>query len=165
MSFLLSQPGKSACHFMFDCSSKSGGFLCTTPACCQHATYIVVAGCQRNEIPHLELTTARAATSVKVLKKIWMCKMHFWYKKGYVKHKRGVRWCAHATDLKLWQKTKQCNSEAVGVLSWSPMNISVIRSAGVSTPTIWGYIHVQRSYCVRQFHETAENPIKSKQHQ
>lgn len=27
MSFLLSQPGKSACHFMFDCSSKSGSVL------------------------------------------------------------------------------------------------------------------------------------------
>lgn len=27
MSFLLSRPGKSACHFMFDCSSKSGSTL------------------------------------------------------------------------------------------------------------------------------------------
>lgn len=88
MSFLLSRPGKSACHFMFDCSSKSeqaeveaavevvavaregggGGFLCTGPACCQHATYIIVAGCQRDEIPHLELKAVRAGGSISVAK-------------------------------------------------------------------------------------------------
>lgn len=60
-----------------------GGFLCTTPAACQHATYIVVAGCQRNEIPHLELKvincqgnhlhwSAEESTSVSYI----LCKKH-----------------------------------------------------------------------------------------
>lgn len=136
MSFLLSQPGKSACHFTFDCSSKSGGvwrrwwcvwggFLCTTTACCQHATYIVVAGCHRNEIPHLEL-------------KVINCQGNHLHQRKHPKKNLNVR----VYDIRfnpMKNEAKLCNSEVVGEHSWSPMNISVIRSAGVSMPTIWGY--------------------------
>lgn len=146
MSFLLSQPGKSACHFMFDCSSKSGGFLCTTPACCQHTIYITVAGCQRNEIPHLELQVINCQGN-HLHRRAPKKKKPQW-RKGSSTRRREKRKsqtegaCARDLRALIPQKNEKCN----GVIqrSYSLVDISVIRSAGDN-------MRIYSSSCVRQF--------------
>lgn len=75
MSFLLSQPGKRACHFMFDCSSKSGGVPLYNPSVLP-TRHLRGSGRvpdrMRSNTSNYRLSTARATTSITVPKKILM---------------------------------------------------------------------------------------------
>lgn len=180
MSFLLSRPGKSACHFMSDCSSKSGSSL--------QAVRVAVSGLRQGwGLPSCKPqhdTSTPLTPRWRGGGKLDLCTSNYRRPTGSgndesvrPRTKRNERYTAvsQCQLMPLCSKERKAAARSVEQRGLSKKTgkggkkgsqsaglelrggIRVIRSAE--------FQRCSRSYCTRQFQEIEQNPIKSKRRQ